>query len=98
MLNKIKSNYILKKIIGENLNKKACLNLVLYNKLLQKKLDLSIEDYIKFSSEIVIELIPKTHLEEGEHTFINIPELSKCYFHIYLNNNYTEQQIKNYIK
>ena len=62
---------------------------------IQKKLDLSIKDYIKFSNEIVIELIPKIPLEEREHTFINIPEQSKRYFHIYFNNNHIEQQIKN---
>ena len=40
---------------------------------IQKKLDLSIKDYIKFSNEIVIELIPKNPLDDEEHAFIDIP-------------------------
>ena len=95
MLNKIKSKYILKKVIGEYLSRKECLNLVRYNKKLQKILDISIKDYIKYSNEIIIELTPKNPLEEGEHTFINIREKSKDFFHIYFNDNGTEQQIKN---
>ena len=93
MLNKIKSKYILK-IIGDYLNRKTILSLVKYNKKLQEKLDISIKDYIKYSNEIIIELTPNNPLEEGENIFINIPEKSKQYFHIYFNNNDIEQQKK----
>ena len=94
MLNKIKSKYI-PKLIGDYLNRKTILSLVQYNKKLQEKLDISIKDYIKYSNEIIIELTPNNPLEEGEHIFINIPEKSKQYFHIYFNNNDIEEQKKN---
>ena len=37
-----------------------------------EKIELSIEDLIKFSNEIVIVLIPKNPLDDEEHAFIDI--------------------------
>ena len=92
MLNKIKSKYILKKIILEYLKTKLYLNLVLYNKKLQIKLGISKKDYIKYYNQIIIELTPKNRLENQTNYFINILEKYKPYFHIYFNNNDKEEQ------
>ena len=80
--------------MGEYLSRKSYLHLVQYSKKLQKKLDISIKDYIKYLNEIIIELTPKNPLNKGEYTFINITEKYQKYFHIYFNNNDIEQQIK----
>ena len=51
----LKSNYILKKIISlMKINK--LLNIMKYNKKLQKRLNISIDNYKKYYSEIEIEL------------------------------------------
>ena len=90
-LNKIKSNYILKKIFND-IREKYFLEFIKYNKKTQKRLDININDYIKFSqlySSIEIE-IKITKGEYGE--FINFEKEDKQYFHIYFNN--YEKEIK----
>ena len=84
-LEKIKSNYILKKILL-NLKNKKFLEIIKYNKKFQKRLKININDYIEYSqtySSIEIELIIKDN-EYGQ--FINIPYKEKEYYHIYFNN------------
>ena len=55
-MNNIKSSSILKIIFG-NLSLKKELELIKYNKKLQNRLDISINDYKKFY-EIEIEIVP----------------------------------------
>ena len=79
-LNNLKSNFILKRIISlMKINKS--LNIMRYNKKLQKRLNISINDY-KECSKIEIELKPS---DEIFGKFINIPDKEKEYYHIYFN-------------
>ena len=54
--NNIKSQYILRQIVKDNLKLSRYLELAHYNKKLQEKLDINHENYIDYS-EIRIELI-----------------------------------------
>ena len=82
----LKSNFILKKIISlMKINK--LLNIIKYNKKLQKRLNISIDNYKKYYSEIEIEL----KLVDNKYgKFINIPDEEKEYFHIYFDNSNEE--------
>ena len=83
-LENIKSKYILQKII-DNLQRKKLLELFKHNKKTQNRLEISTNDYKRYSEEfstIEIELIP---IQNSKGTFINIPENEKDYFHIYFN-------------
>ena len=55
LFEKIRSKYILKKLF-ENLNEKKMLQIVKYNKIIQDKLNLDINNYMRYS-QIEIELI-----------------------------------------
>ena len=57
LLENIKSKVILEKIFN-SLQYKKKLNIIRYNKILQKKLRKDINDYIKEDSKIIIEIIP----------------------------------------
>jgi len=83
----IKSQYILKKIV-QNIEYNIFLNLIKYNKKLQQKLYMSIEDY-KIYNQIEFEIKPNDNLEKR---FINIKEEFDSFVHISLNDN------KDYIK
>ena len=95
-LNKIKSNniniysikckYILKQIFN-NLSQRNLLKMIKYSKAIQNELNISINDYKKFS-QIEIELIPAEN-QYGEFIHINNKEDEK-YYHIYFNNNTEE--------
>ena len=80
---KIKNYYILKKIFI-NLKNNKFLEIIKYNKILQKRLKININDYIEYSqiySSIEIEL----KIEDNKYCqFINIPDGDKEYYHIYL--------------
>ena len=89
--NGIKSNYILKQIFN-NLDEYKTLQILKYNYCYQKKLNLSLDDYIDYK-KIHLEIIPINIGEEN--TFINFPEEHKSYFHIYFNNDEKEAN-KNY--
>ena len=87
-LKNIKSNYILSKIfIYLKIMKK--LRIVNYNKKIQKRLNITNEDYKEYSS-IEIEIIP---IKDYYGRFININEDDKLYYHIYFNGN--KEEIKN---
>ena len=93
----IKSNYILSKIY-DNIPKIQKLEIVKYNKKLQKRLNLDIKYYKEYSeifSSIEIEIIP-TKDKYGK--FININENDKLYYHIYFNDNGEEIKNKHEIK
>ena len=91
-LENIKSKYIFEKIFGF-LNKNKSLGVVKYNKRLQKRLNININDY-KYYSKIEIELIPiKNH---PYSKFVNIYE-NESYYHIYFNDNKEEIKGKYYL-
>ena len=81
----IKSKYILKQIT-DNLIKAKLLKIINYNKLIQDKLDIEINDYKKYYGQIEIELIPNNN--EDKNYFLN--EECKSYYQIYFNNSNNE--------
>ena len=92
----IKSIYILQKFF-ENLPQKKSLEICKYNKNIQQRLNLRINDYKKFCesySSIIIDIIPVTY-DYG--VFINFNEEDEKYYHIYFNNSKEEIKRK-YIK
>ena len=92
-LENIKSNYIFKRII-EYMKKNKSLEIMKYNKKLQKRLNLNINDYKEYYQSIEIEL----KISENRYgKFINTSDKEKEYFHIYFNN--SKEEIKrNYLK
>jgi len=72
----IKSDFILKQIF-ENIQKNKLLNIIRYNKNLQKKLNKNIDDYKEEYSKIQIEIIMN-----GFDDFINFRE-DESYYHIF---------------
>ena len=64
-----------------------------YNKKLQKRLNLSINDYKEYYQSIEIEL---KIAEDKYGEFINIPDEEKEYYHIYFNNS-NEEIKRNYL-
>ena len=86
----IRSNYILKQIF-EHLSEKCSLELIKYNKYIQKILDINIDKYKLFSQlystiEIEIKVIER---KKGNFIYIE-EEKDKPYFHIYFNDNLKE--------
>ena len=81
----LKSDFIFKKIISFiKINKS--LVIMKYNKRLQKRLNININDY-RESAKIEIEL----KLVDGKYgKFINIPDKDKEYYHIYFDNSNKE--------
>jgi len=90
----IKSIYILK-IIFDKIKKTKLFNIIRYNKSIQNKLRISINDYKEYFEKftpIEIEVIP---LKNKYGKFININAISDVsYFHIYFNDN--KEEIKEY--
>ena len=84
LLENIKSKVILEKIFN-SLHYKKKLNIIRYNKILQKKLRKDINDYIKEDSKIIIEIIP---LENKCGKFINMS--TSKYYHFYFNDKLEE--------
>ena len=87
----IKSKYILQKIF-DFLLKKKLLEIIKYNKNIQKRMDIdNTKDYKEYSesySSIEIEIIPA---ENKYGKFINIDKTEdEEYYHIYFDNNYKE--------
>jgi len=93
---KLKSDYFLRKMF-DFLNRGKTLEIIKYNKKIQNRLNININDYIKYSqlySSIVIEL----KLVNGQSgKFINIPNKEREYYHIYFDNSNEEIERK-YIK
>ena len=85
----LKSNLMLKKIISlMKINKS--LNIMRYNKKIQKRLNICIDNY-KECSKIEIEL----KIADNRYgTFINIPDEEKEYYHIYFD--HSNEEIKRY--
>ena len=88
IIENLKSRYILSKIYN-NMTIKKKLIIVKYNKRIQNRLNLSLNDYKEYR-EIEIEIIPN---KGGYGKFINIKENDELYYHIYFNDN--KEEIKN---
>ena len=94
-LQKIRSKYILKQIF-DNLHQKTLLDLIHYNKTLQKKLEIKLEDFKKISYIIKIELFLDENVTSN---FIKIRKGQEKFFKIYLNDSKeTSNRIKVYKK
>ena len=79
---KIRSKYILRQIF-ENIHKKRKLDIVRFNKNIQKSLDVELNDYKIEYSKIEIEIIPREY-KYGK--FINIlNKKNEPYYHIFFN-------------
>ena len=94
----LKSDYFFQKLF-DIMKKNQTLEIIKYNKKLQERLNLTIDDYKKYSqiySPIEIELIPDDEYYYN-YKFINISETDKAYYHIYLNNSKTEIK-RNYLE
>ena len=96
----IKSKYILKEIL-DNIEKKKLFEIIKYNKEIQKRIDMNINDYKKFNetfSNIEIEVIPIKNIDNNNNNnkFINIPKIDQQYYHIYFDNKRKEIK-RNYI-
>ena len=88
-LKNISSKYIMQKIF-DNLIKLKKLLIIKYNKNIQKRLNLIINDYKEYSEKytpIEIEIMP---IKSQYGTFINIPKDKESYYHIYFNDNKEE--------
>ena len=88
-LKNIKSKYILK-MIFDNIKENIKLNLIRYNKQLQNRLIISINNYKSFLN-LELEIIP---VENKSGPFINLNDNQK-YFNIYFINNKNEIKLKN---
>ena len=93
-LAKLRSDYFLQKVLN-NLQKNILLEIIKYNKKIQKRVNININNYKEYSelfSMIEIEVIP-TDKEFGK--FINIKDKNE-YYHIYFENK-KEKITRNYI-
>ena len=91
-LKNIKSNFILK-ICFNYISKRKLLEIIKYNKNIQKRINKDLTHYKEYSEKytsIEIEIIP---LKDKYSKFINIKEKDKEYYHIYFNDN-KEKEIK----
>ena len=85
--NNIKSIYIFMQIFN-NLNKKKFLDLIKYNKKIQKRLNITIDNYKEYYESIEIEIIP---IKNEISQFINISnEEQEKYYHFYFNDDTKE--------
>ena len=92
----IKSDYFLQRAF-DYMHKKISLEIIKYNKNLQQRLNININNYKECSeiySSIEIEIIPA---KNAYGTFINIKKEDEEYFHIYFNNNNKEEIKRTYL-
>ena len=88
----LKSNFILRKLFNM-IKENKLLSIMKYNKKLQKRLNININNY-KECSKIEIEL----KLADNEYDkFINISDKEKEYYHIYFDNS-NEEIKRNYLE
>ena len=91
-LNNLKSDYFIQKFF-DYINKRKSLEIIKYNKSIQERMNININNYKEYSeiySSIEIEIKPMKN-EYGP--FINVDEDEKEYYHIYYNDN-KEKEIK----
>ena len=87
----MKNKNILKKIF-KNLQRRTVLDISKYNKKLQNRLNITLDDYKEYC-QIEIDAIPEEH---SYGKFINIVKEKKRFFHIYFNDN-KEEIKRNYL-
>ena len=97
----IKSKYILKRIF-ENIIYGKLLKIIIHNKFIQSRINIGLNDYIKYYGKIETEII--TTIDEDEdnkeekYYFINIKNKKFLpFYHIYFNNSKIESK-KTYVK
>ena len=95
-LDNIKSVYTIK-IIFEHIKKNKYLSIIKYNKKMQNRLKLTINDYKEYSQlyspiEIELKLVKNTYSNQA---FINITDDNKKYFHIFFNDSNKEANLSN---
>jgi len=84
LLESIKSKYIIQKTL-DNLQRNKSLDIIKYNKNLQNRMDISInnyKDYLEIYSLIKLEIKP---VDNKHGKFININKGDEKYYHIYFN-------------
>ena len=80
---KLKSDYFLRKLF-DFLKEIKSLNIIRYNKNLQKRLNINIDNYKECSKiEIELKLVDFEYDKLSNDKFINIPKKDKKYYHIY---------------
>ncbi len=87
----LKSVYFLAKIF-ENMKKSKHLEIIKYNKKLQQRLNLSLNDYKDYSQlytpiELELKLV---NYKSNDNQFINISDDNMKYYHIYFDNSNKE--------
>ena len=95
-LDNIKSVYTIK-IIFEHIKKNKYLSIIKYNKKMQNRLKLTINDYKEYSQlyspiEIELKLVKNTYSNQA---FINTTDDNKKYFHIFFNDSNKEANLSN---
>ena len=93
LLKNVKSHYIIKKFF-EYMTERKSLEIIKYNKSIQKRIDININHYkayFKTKTSIELDIIP---LKGKYDKFIYINEEDKKYFHIYYNDN-KKKEIEN---
>ena len=86
ILKNILSDYFIQKCF-DYIHKRKSLEIIKYNKNIQKRINININNYKECSekySSIEIEIIP---IKNNYGKIINIKEENKKYFHIYFNDN-----------
>ena len=92
-LRNLKSDYFIQKFFEYMIERKS-LEIIRYNKSIQKRINININHYKAYSEEyssIELDIIP---LKGKYGKFINIKEEDKKYFHIYYNDN-KKKEIEN---
>ena len=96
----LRSDYFLQKLFGHFHTKKS-LEITKYNKKLQKRININIDNYIEFArlySSIEIEIRPYNGSFGSHNQFINYgSRFDNKHFHIYFNDNKKEIK-RNYLK
>jgi len=92
LLRNIKSKYLLMEIFSY-LKKEKSLNIIRYNKEIQNRMKININDYIK-RSKIEIEIILWKGKNYFPFDFINVNKEDEPYFHIYFDD--SEKEVKKY--
>ena len=88
----IKTDFFLKKVFN-NLEEKKKLNIVKYNKNIQRRINININNYKEYSEICILIEIKPVNNKYGK--FINIKKEEEIYYHIYFNND--EEEIKIYL-
>ena len=90
LFEKIRSKYILK-LIFDSIKINKSLEIMKYNKNIQERLEIGIDDYKDEYFKIEIEIFPKKYRGKYFIKFINISNLeNKSNYHIYFNDNNIE--------